>query len=99
MELHTLGVGSGYTQADVTTFAEVITGWSIGGEAGRFSSGAPGKFLFRSELHEPGAKVVLGKRYPDDGIEQGEAVLRDIAATAGHGAFHRHQALPPLHRR
>jgi uncharacterized protein (DUF1800 family) len=87
MELHTLGVGSGYTQADVTTFAEVITGWSIGGEAGRFSSGAPGKFLFRSELHEPGAKVVLGKRYPDNGIEQGEAVLRDIAARPATAHF------------
>jgi len=87
MELHTLGVGSGYTQADVTTFAEVITGWSIGGEAGRFSSGAPGQFVFRSELHEPGAKVVLGKRYPDNGIEQGEAVLRDIAARPATAHF------------
>src|SRR5262249_26300772 len=29
LELHTLGVGGGYKQADVTTFAEVITGWSI----------------------------------------------------------------------
>src|SRR5947207_348930 len=34
LELHTLGVGGGYTQADVTAFAEVITGWSIGGEGG-----------------------------------------------------------------
>ena len=32
LELHTLGVGGGYSQADVTTFAEVITGWSIGGD-------------------------------------------------------------------
>jgi len=48
MELHTLGVGGGYTQTDVTTFAEVITGWSISGDepniparlAARFSSGA-----------------------------------------------------------
>jgi len=87
MELHTLGVGSGYTQADVTTFAEVITGWSIGGDAGRFSSGEPGRFVFRSELHEPGAKVVLGKRYPDNGIEQGEAVLRDIAARPATARF------------
>jgi uncharacterized protein (DUF1800 family) len=87
MELHTLGVGSGYTQTDVTTFAEVITGWSIGGDAGRFSNGAPGKFLFRSELHEPGPKVVLGKRYPDHGIEQGEAVLRDIAARPATAHF------------
>ncbi len=37
LELHTLGVGSGYTQQDVTTFANVITGWSIGGAGGAWS--------------------------------------------------------------
>jgi uncharacterized protein (DUF1800 family) len=79
LELHTLGVGGGYTQTDVTTFAEVITGWSIGGEAGRLPQGEPGKFMFHPELHEPGAKVVLGRRYVDAGHEQGAAVLRDLA--------------------
>jgi uncharacterized protein (DUF1800 family) len=79
LELHTLGVGGGYTQADVTSYAEVITGWSIGGERGRLPQGEPGKFMFRSELHEPGAKVVLGKRYADTGYDQGVAVLRDLA--------------------
>jgi uncharacterized protein (DUF1800 family) len=79
LELHTLGVGGGYTQADVTSYAEVITGWSIGGEQGRNPQGEPGKFMFRAELHEPGAKVVLGKRYPDTGYDQGVAVLRDLA--------------------
>ena len=28
LELHTLGVRTGYTQADVTSFAKVITGWT-----------------------------------------------------------------------
>jgi uncharacterized protein (DUF1800 family) len=80
LELHTLGVGGGYTQSDVTTFAEVITGWSIGGaERGPFAAGAPGRFLFRPELHEPGAKVVLGRRYRDEGFAQGAAVLQDLA--------------------
>lgn len=78
LELHTLGVGGGYTQADVTSYAEVITGWSIGGDHGRYR-GEPGKFVFRPEFHEPGAKVVLGKRYPDTGYDQGVAVLRDLA--------------------
>ncbi len=32
MELHTLGVNGGYDQHDVTEFAKVLTGWSIGGE-------------------------------------------------------------------
>jgi len=87
LELHTLGVGGGYTQADVTTFAEVITGWSIGGEGGRFARGEPGEFVFRPELHEPGAKMVLGKRYPDAGYDQGVAVLRDLAANAATARF------------
>jgi uncharacterized protein (DUF1800 family) len=79
LELHTLGVGGGYTQQDVSTFAEVLTGWSIGGEGPRFGAGQPGRFLFRPELHEPGAKVVLGRRYPQEGFAQGAAVLRDLA--------------------
>jgi uncharacterized protein (DUF1800 family) len=79
LELHTLGVGGGYTQGDVTVFAEVITGWSIGGGNGRLAGGEPGRFLFRPALHEPGAKVVLGTRYADDGFGQGVAVLRDLA--------------------
>jgi len=79
LELHTLGVGGGYTQQDVTTFAQVLTGWSIGGEGARFGGGEPGRFVFRPELHEPGAKVVLGRRYADEGFEQGAAVLRDLA--------------------
>ena len=79
LELHTLGVGGGYTQADVTTFAQVITGWSIGGTGGRSAGGADGRFEFRADVHEPGAKVVLGRRYPDAGFGQGVTVLRDLA--------------------
>jgi uncharacterized protein (DUF1800 family) len=87
LELHTLGVGGGYTQADVTSYAEVITGWSIGGSQGRRPQGDPGKFMFRTELHEPGPKVVLGKRYPDTGYEQGVAVLRDLANNSSTARF------------
>jgi uncharacterized protein (DUF1800 family) len=88
LELHTLGVGGGYTQADVTTFAEVITGWSIGAEdAVRFTRGEPGQFVFRVELHEPGAKVVLGKRYADEGFGQGVAVLHDVARQRATARF------------
>jgi len=87
LELHTLGVGGGYTQADVTSFAQVITGWSIGGEAGRLPRGEAGQFMFRPELHEPGTRVVLGKRYRDDGYGQGVAVLRDLAAHRSTARF------------
>jgi uncharacterized protein (DUF1800 family) len=87
LELHTLGVGGGYTQQDVTTFAQVLTGWSIGGEGGRFGGGEPGRFVFRPELHEPGAKVVLGRRYADEGFGQGVAVLRDLARERATARF------------
>ena len=81
LELHTLGVDGGYTQDDVTTFAKVITGWSVGGAAenGRFAEGTPGTFEFREVIHEPGTHRVLGKRYSQSGVDQGEAVLRDLA--------------------
>lgn len=81
LELHTLGVAGGYTQDDVTTFAKVITGWSIGGatDNGRFSDGTPGEFEFREVIHEPGTHEVLGQRYSGRGVDQGEAVLRDLA--------------------
>jgi uncharacterized protein (DUF1800 family) len=86
LELHTLGVDGGYTQGDVTTFAQAISGWSIGGQDnGRklaklgVDNGTPGEFLFRDVFHEPGAKKLLGKGYGDDGVRQGEAMLRDLA--------------------
>lgn len=81
LELHTLGVAGGYTQNDVISFAKVITGWSIGGanDRGRFSDGAPGRFEFRENIHEPGDKMLLGKNYRSSGLKQGEDVLRDLA--------------------
>ena len=88
MELHTLGVDGGYTQADVTSFASIITGWTLARPNNRF--GAPGSFAFNENAHEPGAHPVLGVSYQDNGINQGRAVLRDLAnrpATAHHIAF------------
>ena len=79
LELHTLGVNGGYTQADVTSFAQIITGWSIGGGKGRLAGGIPGRFYFRDNLHEPGAKIFLDKTYREEGRRQGEAVLEDLA--------------------
>jgi uncharacterized protein (DUF1800 family) len=79
LELHTLGVNGGYSQQDVTTFAEIITGWSIGGGRGRLAGGDTGRFFFRDNLHEPGPRIFLGKRYTQQGQAQGEAVLADLA--------------------
>jgi uncharacterized protein (DUF1800 family) len=84
LELHTLGVRSGYTQADVTSFANVITGWTWLPPEEPIHGG---EFVFVQRLHEPGAKTVLGRVYPDTGVGQGRAVLADLArhpATAQH---------------
>ncbi len=64
LELHTLGVDGQYTQADVRSLATLITGWSIGGEAGRLRGGEPGEFFFRAAFHEPGPGVLLGSATP-----------------------------------
>lgn len=93
MELHTLGVDGGYTQADVTSLAKVLTGWSIGTQPRQ--AGSFGQFLFRRQAHEPGPQTVLGLEYQQPGVAQGEAVLADLAthrATATHIAtkFARH---------
>jgi len=89
LELHTLGVDGGYTQDDVTTFARVITGWSIGGSGpdGRFAEGTPGEFEFRDSIHEPGSQTILGRRYNQSGLDQGEAVLRDLSAHPATATF------------
>jgi uncharacterized protein (DUF1800 family) len=85
LELHTLGVRSGYTQEDVIAFANVLTGWTLIPPADNPEHG--GEFTFNPRLHEPGAQKVLGKSYDDETVEQGRAVLRDLAAqpaTATH---------------
>ncbi len=87
LELHTLGVESGYSQQDVTAFAQVLTGWSVGGGRGPRAGGDPGRFHFRDEFHEPGPQVILGKRYEQEGREQGEAVLRDLATHPATARF------------
>jgi uncharacterized protein (DUF1800 family) len=87
LELHTLGVRSGYTQDDVIAFANVLTGWTLVPPADNPEHG--GEFSFNPRLHEPGAQKVLGKSYEQEGVEQGRAVLRDLAAhpaTATHVA-------------
>jgi uncharacterized protein (DUF1800 family) len=87
LELHTLGVRTVYTQDDVTRFANVITGWTV--VPFRQDPVRGGEFEFNPRMHEPGAQTVIGKSYPDAGLEQGRAVL---AALARHPATARHVA-------
>ncbi|WEY39339.1 DUF1800 domain-containing protein [Paraburkholderia sp. SUR17] len=97
MELHTLGVRSGYTQQDVTEFARALTGWSVAGvrQNPRMAPAQPGTFVFRTALHEPGTRTVMGRSYDESGEQQALAILHDLAAspaTARHiaGKLARH---------
>jgi len=87
LELHTLGVRSVYTQEDVTSFANVITGWTVIGF--RQDPARAGEFVFNANMHQPAAQNVIGKSYADTGVEQGRAVL---AALARHPATAKHVA-------
>ncbi len=80
LELHTVTPASGYSQADVTSFAKVLTGWSFG----RPMAQEPPGFLFRPRLHEPGQQTVMGQTFPA-GEDGGTAAL---AFLAGHPATH-----------
>jgi uncharacterized protein (DUF1800 family) len=73
MELHTLGVNGGYTQKDVTELARVLTGWTIA-EPRR-----GGGYDFNDRMHEPGEKIVLGKKFKDHGEKEGEDALKMLA--------------------
>ncbi len=75
MELHTLGVNGGYSQTDVIELAKGITGWSVKNTKKEHGTG----FVFRTYGHEPGARILLGKKYAQRGIMQGQQMLRDLA--------------------
>lgn len=59
MELHTVGLAAGYTQADVTDMAKILTGWSIAGAPKGDATG----FKYRPFAHEPGAQSVMGRSF------------------------------------
>ena len=101
LELHTLGVRSGYTQADVTEFARALTGWSIavantGNASKPIKLTKPRKnnnaavdengFMYRPQLHEPGSRSIMGRTYGQDGQAQAQAVLKDLATSPATAA-------------
>lgn len=83
LELHTLGVKGGYNQADVTELARALTGFSVVAAGNRGAGG----FQYVANHHEPGTRLIMGKRYAEGGEEQANAILDDLAihpATARH---------------
>ena len=79
LELHTVSPAAGYTQADVTAFARLLTGWSIE------LRDDPLGYRFRPAAHEPGVQTVMGRQFPP-----GEAGgLAALGFLAEHPATHR----------
>ncbi len=81
MELHTVGVNGGYTQADVTALSAILTGWTVD----RPNQGGP--FQFDPKKHEPGPKQWLGHTIafppastPSDDMREGMEALTLLAA-------------------
>jgi len=81
MELHTLGVDGGYTQADVTQVARVFTGWTIQPMDQGWG------FVFDPKRHEPGPKTVLGKTIPENGMNEGLQVLDMLSKSPATAKF------------
>jgi uncharacterized protein (DUF1800 family) len=95
MELHTMGVGSGYTQKDVQELARILTGVGVD-----LSPNAPnmkpeyrplyvraGLFEFNPNRHDFGDKVFLGHTIHGSGfgeVEQALDILCQQPATARH---------------
>jgi uncharacterized protein (DUF1800 family) len=94
LELHTLGVSGGYTQADVQGLAAIISGWTyarprlvdyVRDQPGTRS--AAELFRFEARAHEPGAQTLLGRVYGQDGLAQGEQALDDLASRPATARF------------
>ncbi len=84
LELHTLGVDAGYSQGDVTSFAKILTGWTIGG---RLDKSKVGQSVFHGAMHEPGNHQLLGKTYRGAGEEQLKTALGDLVSHPSTAEF------------
>ena len=73
MELHTVGVNGGYTQADVIEASKVLTGWTV--DRPQFGGG----YVFNPNRHEPGTKKVMGLKIKQSGEKEGEELLHMLA--------------------
>lgn len=92
MELHTLGVDGGYTQADVVSMSKILTGWTF---ERRWNPHPSFAVVFDERRHEPGDKVLLGRKIRGTGadeLDQALDLLCASPATARHISFQLAQA-------
>ena len=78
LELHTMGVRSGYSQQDVLALAYALTGYTVGGMQGGPVDAEMGAFVFDPRRHEPGAQQLLSRSFPQSGETQASAMLAEI---------------------
>ncbi|MGA2249283.1 DUF1800 domain-containing protein [Terracidiphilus sp.] len=81
MELHTLGVNGGYSQADVIQAARILTGWTVD----RPQRG--GGFKYDANRHEPGTNKVMGKKFKDKGEQEGRNLLHFLSTRPATAKF------------
>jgi len=88
MELHTLGVDGGYTQADVIEVAKAFTGWTILGEGpGGPRRNKDSRFAFAEPAHVKGDKHVLGVTIRNGGEKEGLEILHLLATHPSTAKF------------
>ena len=83
LELHTVTPAAGYTQADVTAFARILTGSVID------MAHEPHGFRFLPAAHEPGEQVVMGRTWPAG--EEGQVAI--LEWLADHPSTQHHLAV------
>ena len=98
MELHTLGVGGGYSQADVQELARVLTGVGVSQQpldaappnirpAVRADYVRKGLFEFNPNRHDYGAKTLLGQPIQARGLAEADEALDRLARAPATARF------------
>ena len=86
MELHTLGVNGGYSQADVIALARILSGWTIDIRDMKEGSDSA-NFTFNPRRHDNGTKQFLGHTITADGQQEGEHALDMLAQNTATAHF------------
>ncbi len=93
MELHTLGVHGGYTQADVTALASLLTGWGFAEEGDGHSGGPVGRrtFRFDPQLNDGSPRLALGLAFPKaapvERYDRARMAIELLCAHPSHARF------------
>jgi uncharacterized protein (DUF1800 family) len=81
MELHSLSVRGGYSQADVMELARAFTGWTVKQHFWR------GQYTFDAHQHDAGVKTLLGLTLQPEGQREAERALEMLATQPATASF------------